>query len=446
MRVFFVTLLLLYSTNELLQAKEYEIKSAKELAALNLKAGDKVILKAGDWKDQKLVFKGVGAEKDPIELIAEKQGQVKLSGRSSIEIDGSWLKVEGLLFADGYLEKDDVILFKSNSSNCRVTNTAIIDFNHPDEKIDYKWVSINGTRNRVDHCYFKGKKHQGVTLVVWLSENPNYHQIDHNYFGPRPELGRNGGETIRIGTSTWSFHDSRTVVENNIFDRCDGELEAVSVKSGKNIIRNNLFYECRATLTLRHGNDSEVSGNYFLGNNKPGTGGVRIIGENHKVDNNYFQELTGTSVSAAISVMAGLPNPQLTSHWQVKNAVITNNTIINCKEPFAIAAGYNAGRYLPALNTTFAKNIIIGKEEPLKWYDDKVIVAFRDNCVSGPTGSAKLPEGFKLKDIRMERTNFNTYKIAGRKKIVPFWTREKVGPRWMKASADYQVPVNTNRN
>ncbi|NND98671.1 MAG: hypothetical protein HKN47_15220 [Pirellulaceae bacterium] len=33
-----------------------------------------------------------------------------------------------------------------------------------------------------------------------MGETIRRHRIDHNHFGARPELGRNGGETIRIGT------------------------------------------------------------------------------------------------------------------------------------------------------------------------------------------------------------------------------------------------------
>ena len=396
-----------------------------------LNPGDKVILLEGDWKDQQLVFKGNGTEKAPIILTAEKPGKVKLSGNSNLKIDGTWLRVEGLLFTDGYSLKDDVILFTAGSSYCSLINAAVIDYSNPDDKIDYRWVSLNGNHNRVSHCYFKGKTHQGVTLVVWLSEKPNYHQIDHNYFGPRPELGRNGGETIRIGTSTWSFHDSFTTVEQNIFEHCDGELEAVSNKSCKNTIRNNLFYECKATLTLRHGNGSEVYGNYFLGNNKPGTGGIRIIGENHKVHHNYMQDLTGTGVSAAISVMAGLSNPVLTSHWQVKNASISDNVIINCKESFAIGAGYSPQRYLPAENTSFINNVIVTKNEPLKWYDEKVNISFRDNLVWEAATSTKLPAGIKFKDPKLKKDANGIYQLAGKKETKPFWKTEKIGPEWL---------------
>ncbi|WP_207535290.1 polysaccharide lyase 6 family protein [Desertivirga arenae] len=430
MKRFLIVVTIAVSLASTLQAKDFKIRSASELTGLNLQPGDNVILTGGDWKDQHLVFQGKGTEQKPIVLTTEKPGKMKLAGNSTLKIDGEWLQAEGLLFQDGYSQKEDIVVFSEKSANSRLTNSAIIDFSNPDNKVDYRWVSLNGTRNRVDHCYFKGKTHQGVTLVVWLSEKPNYHQIDHNYFGPRPELGRNGGETIRIGTSTWSFHDSFTTVENNVFEHCDGELEAISNKSCKNTLRNNLFYECKATLTLRHGNNSEVYGNYFIGNNKPGTGGIRLIGENHKVYDNHMQELSGTSVSAALSVMAGLPNPVLTSHWQVKNASITGNTIINCKESFAIGAGYNPQRCLPALNTVFANNVIVTKEEPLKWYDDKVDINFSNNTVWGIPSAAKLPEGFSMKDPQLKKDNNGLYALEG-KMVSPFWKSEKIGPQWL---------------
>ena len=60
--------------------------------------------------------------------------------------------------------------------------------------------------------------------------------------------------------------------------------EIISNKSCKNTYSDNGFYECKGTLTLRHGNDCLVTGNYFIGNNISQTGGVRIIGENHVVE------------------------------------------------------------------------------------------------------------------------------------------------------------------
>jgi poly(beta-D-mannuronate) lyase len=422
--------ILLLSLTQLAFGKEYKISSAADLASLQLKPGDRVILKSGDWKDQELIFKGSGTEKLPILLIAEKAGQ-KLTGNSNLKIDGEWLVVDGLFFTDGYSAKEDVIRFSDRSQNCRLTNSAVVNYNHPDKKVDYKWVSVFGHHNRVDHCWLEGKTHQGTTLVIWLDSTANYDQIDHNYFGQRPELGVNGGETIRIGTSTWSFFDSRATVEQNIFDHCDGELEIISNKSCKNTIRNNLFYESAGTLTLRHGNDADVYGNYFIGNGLPNTGGVRIICENHKVHDNYFQGLTGTGLSAAISIMDGLPNPQLTSHWQVKNAQIYRNVIINCKQSLSIGAGKNADRYLKAENSSFANNIISTPQQAIYWVDDSVRLKFDNNIIWNANDADKLPAGFIKKDPGLVKDRLNLYDLAA-VSTTPFWTTEKIGPAWME--------------
>ena len=46
--------------------------------------------------------------------------------------------------------------------------------------------------------------------------------------------------------------------------------------------------------TYRHGNETLVDGNVFIGNNKPSTGGVRVINGQQTVVNNYGVGLTAT--------------------------------------------------------------------------------------------------------------------------------------------------------
>ncbi|GAB3851561.1 polysaccharide lyase 6 family protein [Hymenobacter terrigena] len=382
-----------------LWAKDYKIKSAAELSALKLVAGDMVILQRGDWKDQRLVLQGTGTQAQPITLTTEAPGQVFLTGQSSLQLDGTWLVADGLAFKDGFSVKDDVVLFSTKAEWCRLTNSSIVNFDNPDKKVDYKWVSLNGVHNRVDHCYIKGKTHQGTTLVVWLADKANYHRIDHNYFADRPDLGVNGGETIRIGTSTWSMHDSYTTVENNIFNHCDGELEIISNKSCHNTIRNNVFFESSGMLTLRHGNFAEVYDNFFIGNGKPKSGGIRIIGENHKVYNNYLNGLTGTGVMSAICLVDGIPNSPLVGYWQVKNAQVVNNTIVNCAEPFALGFGKNPQRYLPPLDCTIANNLVVGTGKFLTYYDQPTGLKFENNLASGLAAGEELPAGIRLATV-----------------------------------------------
>jgi poly(beta-D-mannuronate) lyase len=384
-------------------SNNYTVKSANELAALTLKPGDRVTLKNGDWKDQQLIFKGKGTKENPIILIAEDALQVNLIGKSAIKIDGNWLVVDGLNFKNGATNGEDVILFSEKSSNCRLTNSAVVNFNPEDKAKEYTYVSLYGDHHRVDHCYFEGKTNIGPTLVVWLSGTPNYHQIDHNYFGPRPDINGNGGETIRIGTSTWSMFDSFTKVDANLFAQCNGETEIVSVKSCRNIISNNLFYESVGTLTLRHGNYNEVFDNIFIGNHIKDTGGIRIIGEHHNVYNNYLQGLTGTGLRAAISVMDGLPNPILVSHWQVKNATVVANTIVDCKEAFSIGAGKNADRILPPQKVVIANNLVSNTANVVTMVDQAAEVSFKGNMVDGKISAAALPTGFAGVDAKLKK-------------------------------------------
>lgn len=443
-------------------AKEYLISSAAELAALKLLPGDQVILKNGDWKDQQLVFKANGTKEKPIVLKAERAGSVFLTGSSSLKIEGGWLLVNGLAFKDGFTKGEDVIVFSQKSANCRLTNSSVVGYNPPEKTTEYTYTSLYGEHNRVDHCYFEGKTNLAPTLVVWLSEKPNFHQIDHNYFGPRPDVAGNGGETIRIGTSTWSFHDSFTKVDANIFARCNGETEIVSVKSCKNTISNNLFYESVGTLTLRHGNNNEVFGNIFIGNQIENTGGIRIIGENHNVYNNYLQGLTGTGLRAAISVMDGLPNPILVSHWQVKNAKIIANTIIDCKEAISLGAGKNAERILAPQKVTVANNLIRTTSNPIKWVDQATDVTFVGNLLDSSQAPEKLDKGFTVVDAKLENKDgywyaksespiFNAfqgqYPFLKSKHVgagidndkLSIWKWKDVGPEWYKPSLSLEI-------
>lgn len=411
----------------------YTVSSASEFNTLKLTAGDKVVLKSGDWKNQQLNFKGKGTKDNPITLIAEKGGSTILTGASSLKIDGEWLIVDGLVFKDGYLEKGHVVLFATGSSNCRLTNTVIQNYNHPDKTVDYKWVSLYGTNNRVDHCELTGKTHQGTTLVVWLEDQANYHSIDHNYFGPRPALGVNGGETIRIGTSDWSMHDSYTKVENNIFDKCDGETEIISIKSGKNTINNNLFYECDGTLTFRHGNGSTASGNYFIGNKKANTGGIRVIGENQTVRGNYLQGLTGRNLRAAISVMNALENPPLNGYWQVKNAVIQDNVIVDSREAFVLGSGKSADRKVIPDGLNVSNNYIINPTTLILKMDNPTNSVIENNQVEGVA-----PEtGFIKMGKDLIKSN-GIWQVKGKEKV-PFWLDTKVGAEWNSSKRKFDL-------
>lgn len=330
----------------------------------NAIAGDTIVLKNGIWENIELKFYASGEKEKPIVLTAESPGKVVLTGTSILKIYGEYLEVHDLDFKDGHSYSEAVISFRKSSKelakNCRLTNCRILNYNPTSDETAYKWVSIYGQNNRVDHCKFDGKNHEGALLVVWLNETMNNHRIDHNYFTNIQHLGRNGAETIRIGTSSTSLIHARTIVEYNLFEDCDGEIEIISNKSEYNTYRYNTFRNNDGTLTLRHANNCEVYGNFFFGHPNKASGGVRIIGEGHKVYNNYFQDLKGTSYRATISMVNGIPNSLPNLYHQVKNAEVVHNTIVGCREPFniGIGAGKDSEQTLSPENCIIANNIV----------------------------------------------------------------------------------------
>ena len=393
-----IALLLLTSA---LGAAERPVSDAAGIvaAAKAAQPGDVIILRDGVWKDADIRFEAQGTLDAPITLRAQTPGKVILSGQSRLRVAGQYVVVAGLWFKDGHSPSGEVIALRTSSSkharHCRITNCAITSYNPPDRDTDSKWISLYGTRNRVDRCAFAGKQTAGATVVVWLSDTPNEHLIDHNYFGPRPPLGANGGETIRVGDSDTSMSNSRTVVEHNLFEKCSGEVEIVSNKSCENVYRYNTFLNCQGALTLRHGNRCTVEGNFFLGNNQKNTGGVRIIGEDHLVYNNYFTGLTGTDLRSALSLLNGIPNSPLHGYFQVKRAMVIFNTFVDCRSSWLIGRVSRdpPGGILPPEDCIIANNIVLGKKGPLVQEDSKPVnLRWQANLFYGVAlGIARVP-------------------------------------------------------
>lgn len=378
-------------------------------AVENAEAGDTILLKNGSWDNVVLNFFADGTAENPIVLKAETPGEVILSGSSRLKIYGQHLVARDLDFQGGSTSGDGIVEFRKSSSelaqNCRLTNSRILNYNPTSDDLNYKWVSIYGDNNRVDHCHFEGKNHEGALLVVWLTGQANHHRIDHNYFTNIPHLGRNGGETIRVGTSTKSMTESRTTVEYNLFEACDGEIEIISNKSRFNVYRYNTFRNNDGTLTLRHGNDCEVYGNFFFGGAGKSSGGVRIIGERHKVYNNYFQDLSGKGFRGAISMVNGVPDSPLNRYFRVIDAEVVNNTIVSCEEPLAIGEGNDSERTLPPKDCLIANNIVMNTtgSDAITYTDTPENMTYQSNYMTGNVGIND--EGIINEDPGLELTN-----------------------------------------
>ncbi len=363
--------LLLLTLTTATHAAQFPVSTVAEIssAAALAHPGDTIVMDDGVWANADVLFSANGTAAQPITLRAATLGRVHLTGQSRLRLSGNYLVVDGLTFTNGHRTSGDVIAFRENTTtfanHSRLTNCAIVDYNPPNLTNDTKWVSLYGLSNRVENCYLKGKANIGATLVVWVSaasNAPNHHVIARNHFGPRPVLtaASNGGETIRVGTSDESLNQSRTIVEDNLFTQCNGDAEFISSKSCGNFFRRNTFIECEGALTLRHGNGSVVEGNYFFGSRRALTGGVRVIGEDHLIVNNYFHELTGTGTRAPLSLMQGLVDSPPNGYLQVKRATVAFNTFVHCTNSLVINLAGTLGSSattLPVVDSVIANNL-----------------------------------------------------------------------------------------
>jgi poly(beta-D-mannuronate) lyase len=343
--------------------KDFAVNDPKSLnhAISSAQPGDSVTVEEGEYTNIDILFVGKGTAASPITLRARTPGKTILTGSSTLRIGGSYLVVDGFYFRNPDSTISDLIQFRKDSkqlaSHCRMTNCAIESSLVADKTKESRWVGVYGSENRIDHCSFSGKSGKGTTFVVWLgNESEGKHKIDHNYFGPREALGSNGGETIRIGDSKTSLLDANCIVEKNLFEKCNGEAECISNKSCGNTYRENTFIEVSGTLTLRHGNRCLVEKNVFLGNDAKGTGGIRIIGEDHVVRDNYLERLTGDDARSAICLMMGIPNSPANGYFQVQRALIQNNSIVDCKHPILIGLRDAKDASLEPIATLFKGN------------------------------------------------------------------------------------------
>ena len=378
-----------------LRATDYIAASTDELGKWEekLQPGDTVVLKEGTWQDQALLFKGKGTEKAPITLRAETPGKVILRGNSTLVIEGDWLVVSGIMVQDGAGPAEGIAI---KGSHNRVTETAMIGGTYK------HFLRMFGKESRVDHCYFEGKTSGEPTFQIEAEGQPNNHRVDHNHFGPRPPLGRNGGETMRIGYSWQSMNNSRTTVEQNLFDRCDGEIEIISSKSCENVYRGNTFLDCAGMLTLRHGNRCIVDGNFFIAHHKKGAGGIRVIGDDHLVINNYIEGV----MQGAVWLTGGVPNSELIQYFRARGCIIAFNTVVDSEGPYLhLDAGVGtSGRTLYPKDITVANNLfsvpaggqlLKGTEgEDFKWFGNLVAANFTSSPHRGIAfADAKLVRG-----------------------------------------------------
>jgi poly(beta-D-mannuronate) lyase len=428
-------------------------------AIAKAKPGDEIVVMDGVYKGR-LTINAKGKPDKPITIRAGSRGKAQFVEPLSINgenivLDGFYLTARGAIAISG--------------SHIRVTRCTMSNVVGGLDQGKWVRVSAGAQQVEIDHCLFENKENntrldkECQLLQVMDAGRNERHHIHHNHFRnvAKGKTG-NGYETIQLraeiprGASKGDhlkLGPSGTVVEYNLFENCNGEAELVSVKTVGDLLRYNTFRNCSGNLSLRHGKDNVVDGNYFFG-----SGGVVLNGTGHVVANNYFQK-AGT----AIIMWDGTPDLMYVRVEQVK---ILHNTIVNCglgmnvginhsdypnapgfepkdcliannvfQQPSGTVLSFNNGE--KPINWTWKNNVYQGKLgvgaiNGLDAKDPKLTVINRELCVPTPStpgvGAVKEAECDILGVKRESMTKVGAFELSTEIKTHGPLTAEDVGP------------------
>lgn len=406
---------------------------ALQTALDNATAGATITIENGTYSNADLEIEATGTAANPIIIQAETPGGVIFEDNCRIKMGGAYITLTGVVFTGTYSLNDSgansyVISFNNGSDcdNCTVTQVQIDGYNPSSVNDDLRWIRVYGQDNEISYNTFINKTSVGSMLFNQRDNGiEDRMKIHHNYFAFRTQIGvadsKNDIDVMRIGDSNQSLSNSSSEVYDNYFYEVNGgEPEVISNKSSNNKYYNNTFENYLGSLSLRHGNDCKIYNNFFL---NPGqdesyfNGGIRIEGERHMVYNNYIQGTNGTKQNSsskagslgAINVSAGQSesNFVLNGYGQVIDAIIVNNTIVDCDQ--GLRVGPDSGgenQNLAPDSITVANNLFVNCGQYIEEDRPATNSVFQGNMFEG-NGSAT--NGFSSETGLLSTTLENGY-------------------------------------
>ncbi|MBP2319641.1 hypothetical protein JOF56_000026 [Kibdelosporangium banguiense] len=348
--------------------------SALQNALDSANTGDRIELADGTYTASgAITIRRSGTSSAPITVTAANVGKAEIRGSTGFSFASG---VNNVVLQGFNLRHGGSLSVPANAHHIRISrNTVQLSGGG-------NWVTVNGNDVEIDRNSFQNRSSEGVFLQI---SGPGDNvakrtRIHHNYFYNHTFSGSNGGESIRLGYSHKQSYSANAVVEYNLFEKANGDSEAISVKSSDNIVRYNTIRDSRGYIVLRHGNRSVVDGNLIFG-----ASGIRFHGNDHKIINNYVAASGGRAIVFGSGSEAD-SGPTSTGHDRPDRVTVAFNTVQGTNA----VIDSDGGDFKPK-DCVLANNIIVGTSGTLVDMVSGSTVRYEGNIAWG--GSAGMPSG-----------------------------------------------------
>jgi hypothetical protein len=357
--------------------------------------GDHISLAAGVYSTGTARITRSGTAGAPIRISAAGVGAAQLTGSARLQLGAvSNVVVEGFVFNG--IPGLEVPLGAEAVRITRNTFSAT-PFGYA--------VTVWADNTEVDHNTFQNKTTEGVYLQV---EGPGEHgmarnvHVHHNFFFNHRFSGANNGESIRFGRSWRQHGDARGLIEYNLFERADGDSEALAIKSSNNVVRYNTLLNTRGTISLRHGWGTRVEGNYVIG----GTSGIRFFGNDHTIINNVVQDSAGQPLEiGGGEIRDDTGNDK--DHEAADNCVVAFNTFVGTGSRLV---RYGSDKAFDPSNITVSNNILRGAGGSAVTGTGTGL-RYGGNILFGAAAGSMPTSGYRTADPRLTRGAGNLYRL-----------------------------------
>jgi hypothetical protein len=263
-------------------------------------------------------------------------------------------------------------------------------------------LSVSADDVQVDHNTFQNRNNEGVYLQITGpgSEIAKRTRIHHNYFYNHQFTGTNGGESIRLGYSHKQSKSANAIVEYNLFEKADGDAEAISIKSSDNTVRFNTIRNSKGYIVLRHGNRTTVEGNLLFNS------GIRFHGNDHKVINNYVESTKDRAIVFGSGSEAD-SGPTSKEHDRPDRVTVAFNTLIGTG-----AVVDSDGGDFKAKDCVLANNVIRGSSGGVVSMHSGSVVKYEGNVIWGGTGGNMPASGYKSVDPKLVKDANGLFRLA----------------------------------